>query len=73
MGSCKSSGLIQSKEFSKTQSCYKYIECKEYVVAPSEIEFFQILFKELCIRNNSKSLLEKSTFLSLIKLPVRII
>lgn len=37
--------------------------CKIYVVSTSEKQFLSLMFKELCIRNNSKSELEKTTFL----------
>lgn len=70
MGSCKSIALIHSKSTTQAPINLKYPSSKINLVSIKDVEFLKMLFKELCIRNNSKKLLEKSIFLSFIPLPV---
>ena len=70
MGSCKSLSLLKSNAVAQSPTSSKYPKRKISSVSTQELNFLQYLFKELCIRNNSRKLLEKSIFLHLIKLPV---
>lgn len=47
--------------------------CKIYSVSFPEKHFLSLLFKELCIRNNSKLNIEKSIFLLLLPFKVNFI
>ena len=73
MGSCRSIGLIKPKTPTQVLSNVKTPLCKNYLVSIYEITFLSLLYRELCIRNNSKTQLEKSTFLTLIPVPVKLI
>lgn len=70
MGSCKSITLIHCKSSTQPLNNSKYPNRTIYLVPPKDVLFLKLLFKELCIRNNSKKLLEKSIFLLFIPLPV---
>lgn len=71
MGSCRSIGLVKPKTPTQVLSNEKTPLCNIYLVSINEITFLSLLFRELCIRNNSKTQLEKSTFLTLIPIPVK--
>ena len=47
-----------------------YSNSKHNIVSTSEKEFLSLIFKELCIRNNSKIELEKTTFSHLLPFKV---
>lgn len=70
MGSCKSLGVVKPKTPTQVLSNLKTPLCITYSVTIEEVTFLSHLYRELCIRNNSKSMLEKSTFLLLISIPV---
>lgn len=68
MGICK----YKSKE--KTHPVIvKRAEGVDSGFSESEVKFLTLLFGELCIRNNSKKSLEKSTFLLFAPVPVSFI
>ena len=73
MGSCKSFALVSPKTITQPPTHLKYLKCNNKIVDQNELMFLMLLYRELCIRNNSKKLLEKSIFLRLIKIPVTII
>ena len=73
MGSCRSVGIVKPKTPTQVLSNEKNPLCNSYLVTQKEIHFLSLLFRELCIRNNSKRLLEKSTFLLFIPIPVKFI
>lgn len=71
MGSCKSSELIRNKKSMQIPNISKYPQCKIKIDSPNELKFLSLIYKDLCLRNNSKKFLEKNSFLEFVKLPVK--
>lgn len=70
MGSCRSVGIVKPKTPTQILSYDKTPLCNSQSVTEIEVNFLSLLFRELCIRNNSKRQLEKSIFLLLVPIPV---
>jgi hypothetical protein len=66
MGSCKSS--LADKHRGKSIVVKNGV--RKDLLTLKEKKFLSLLFNELCVRNNSKNLLEKNIFLLVFKLKV---
>lgn len=65
MGSCSCKGKARTQMVSSSLS-----EDLDYGFSDTELKFLKLLFGELCVRNNSRKCLEKSTFLVFAPIPV---
>ena len=73
MGACNSKSVVKSvHRIQKTHESTvpRKLNCKPYKVTDREIDLLINIFKDLSLRNSSPTMLEKSSFLSFIRLPV---